>query len=223
MVLQYLHLRALQSSPSRRIFASLAAMILLVTSLCLSTFVRGAPSTFFASVLLTAASMAIAASYLCTAVYGGAAFLGAAFLRAVLSGQASIALAVSVVQVASSVIALWGSSPKSVSVEALITGERDDQAEEIAARIFFGVSAVFLSITLVAFAWLTRQSFYKSVISALEPHRGEGIPDEFTGLVTDERRSPSTETNLHVCQVFSKNLIFMFSIAYVFTVTLVSV
>ena len=46
------------------------------------------------------------ASYHCTAVYAGVVLFGAPFLWAVLSGQATIAVVVSAVQVASVIIAL---------------------------------------------------------------------------------------------------------------------
>ena len=212
-----------QSSPSRRIFTSIIAMILLVTSLCLSTLIRGTPSTFFAFALFNAASMAVAVSYLCTAVYAGAALLGTSFLQIVLSGQAAIGVAVSAVQVVSSMIALRGSPPKPLSMEIMRAESREDHVEEIAARIFFGISAIFLSIVLIVYTWLARQPFYKSVTSALEQHRRVGGVDERTRLVADDRRNSSTEPNSHVYQVFRQNLIFMFSIAYVLAVTLVSV
>jgi equilibrative nucleoside transporter 1/2/3 len=195
-------------------------MILLVTSLCLSTFIRGTPSTFFAFALFNAASMAVAVSYMCTAVYAGAALLGTSFLQIVLSGQAAIGVAVSAVQVVSSMVALRGPPSKFVSIEIMRADGREDHVEEIAARIFFGVSAIFLGIVLIAYTWLTRQSFYKSITSALEQHRRVG-DDERTRLVAENRRNPSTEPNSHVYQVFRQNLIFMFSITYVLAITLV--
>ncbi|KAH0840096.1 nucleoside transporter-domain-containing protein [Lanmaoa asiatica] len=209
-----------QSSPSRRIFASIIAMILLVISLCLSTFIQGTPSTFISFALFIATSLAVTSGYLSTAVYAGAALLGASFLQAVISGQAAVAVAVSAVQVASSMISIWSSSPKPTSMEVTRTDSRDDHPEEIAARIFFGVSAIFLGITLIAYTWLTRQSFYKSITGALEQHREVGDTDEHTRLVADDCRNPPTDANSHVYRVFRQNLIFMFSIAYVFIVTL---
>ena len=100
---------------------------------------------------------------------------------------------------------------------------RDDQAEALAARIFFGISAVFLCITLGSFTWLTRQPLYKSVTRALEQHHRAGVADEHSGLLVDNSRSPSSAPNSDIYQVFRQNLVFMFSIAYVFVVTLVSV
>jgi equilibrative nucleoside transporter 1/2/3 len=220
IISEHSRFRISQSSPSRRIFTSIIVMVLLVTSLCLSTFVRGTPSTFFAFALFNAASMAVTVSYLCTAVFAGAALLGTSFLQIVLSGQAAIGVAVSAVQVVSSMIALRGSPPKSVLIEIMRADGREDHVEEIAARIFFGVSAFFLCITLVAYTWLTRQPFYKSITSG--QHCRIGDPDERTALIVDDRRNTSTEPDSHVYQVFKQNLIFMFSIAYVLTITLVS-
>jgi equilibrative nucleoside transporter 1/2/3 len=197
-------------------------MILLVTSLCLSTFIRGTPSGFFSFALFSAASAAVTSGYLCTSIYAGASLLGASFLQTVISGQAAVAVGVSAVQVAGSMISLWGSSPEPVSMEVARADARDDQAEAKAARIFLGVSAILLGITLVAYTWLTRQPFYKSVIGALKPQHEVEDADERTGLVAGDRRNPPTEPSSHVYQVFRQNLIFMFSIAYVFAVTLVS-
>ena len=219
---EHLHLRTSQSSPSRRIFTSIIAMILLITSLCLSTFIRGTSSAFLSFALFNAASLGATSGYLCTAVYVGASLLGASFLQIVISGQAAVAVAVSVIQVASSMISLWGSSPESVSVKVARADAGGDQAEEIAARIFFSVSAILLGIALVAYTWLTRQPFYKSAIGALKPYQEVGDIDERTGLVAGDRRNSPTEPNSHVYRVFRQNLIFMFTIAYVFAVTLVS-
>ncbi|KAF8547949.1 hypothetical protein OG21DRAFT_1423952 [Imleria badia] len=205
------------SSPSRRILMSMIAMTLLVTSLCLSTFVRGTPSTFFAFALFIAASVAVADGYLCTAAYAGAALLGTSCLRIMFSGQAAIGVFVSAVQVASSMIALWGLSPKSVSMDVMVG---DDHAEDTATRILFGVSAVFLCITLFAYTRLTRQYFCSSATGALDHHRRAGDVDELTQLLPNDRRNPSTEPNSRVYQVLRRNLIFMFSIVYVFVVTL---
>jgi len=222
IVSEHSHFGISQSSHSRRIFMSVIAMLVFATFLCLSTFNRGTPFAFFAFALFNAACMAAAASYLSTSVYAGASVLGTSFLQPVLTGQAAIAVAVSAVQVASSMIALWVSSPKIVLTDIMRADSRDSQAEEIAARIIFGIGAIFLCITLVAYLWLTRQPFYKLVASTLEQYRKFGDPDELTVLVTDHRRNASTVTTSHVYQVFRKNSIFMFSLAYVFIVSLVS-
>jgi len=211
-----------QSSPSRRVFASLIAMIFLITSLCLITFIRGTPTAFFSFALFSAAAVAITSGYLCTAVFAGASLLGTSFLQIVISGHAAVAVAVSAVQVASSMISLRSSSPQSISMTVASADGRDDRPEDIAARIFFGVSAIFLGITLVAYTWLTKLPFYKSAVVTLEPDRRSGDTEERTRLVADDHRKPPTEPNSHVYQVFKQNLIFMFPIAYVFAVTLVS-
>ena len=181
---------------------------------------RATPSAFFAFTLINATLMAGINGYFSVAVYAGAALLGAPFLRAVFSGHAVIGVVVSAVQVVSSIIALQGSHSKFISMAG---DDSDDAAEEISARIFFGVSVIFFCTALAAFTWLTKQPFYISVTGALEQRsRGVERPDERTELIAQHHRNPSAEPNLHVYQVFRKNLIFMFSLTYVFTVTLVS-
>jgi len=138
----------------------------------------------------------------------------------VISGQAAVAVAVSAVQVISSLISLWGSSAKSVLAQATAVESTDGQAEELSAQIFFGVSALFLCVTLVAYTWLTRQPVYKSLTGVLEPQGEVGNTDELTGLVVDARRNPPTSANSRVFDVMKRNSSFMFSIAYVFAVTL---
>ena len=163
-------------------------------------------------------------SYLCAAVYARAALLGPSFLQSVLSGQGAIAVAISAVQVVSATISLWGLSPSSKPTVSMVIGadDKDYQPEEMAARIFFGVSALFLCTTLAAYTWLTRQTSYKLVISATKQKREVEHMDEHTGLVANDHRRVPSQANSRVYQVFKQNWVFMFSIAYVFTVTLVS-
>ena len=203
---------------------SIIALLVLATSLCLSTFSQGTPLLFFAFALFNAGSMAVAAGYLSTAVYAGAAVLGASFVQPALTGQSASGVAISAVQVASAMIALWGSSPRFVSIDVMRTNGGDGRAEEITARISFGVSVIFLCITLGFYRWLTRQPLYESVTGALEQSHKARDSDERTRLVVmDHRRNPRTAVpNSHVYHVFRRNMIFMFSLAYACTVHLVS-
>lgn len=197
-------------------------MTLCVTSLCLSTFIQGTPWIFFTFALLNTAIMAIASGYLCTAVYAVTAVLGASFLQIMISGQAAVGVAVSLVQVSSSIISLLGSPSQIASKLVVETDHTNHRAEELAARIFFGVSAIFILSVLVVYTWLTKQPYYQSIISAVEPRYEDGDTAERTGLIAGDRRGPPTASNSHVYQVLKQNLIFMFSIAFVFAVTLAS-
>jgi len=209
-----------QSSPSRRIFVTTNVAILLVMSLCISTFMQGTPSAFFLFVMFISASLAAVAGCMCTAVYAVASLFGVSFLQAVLSGHAAVAVAVSAVQLISSIISLWSSSPKLISAQVMVAESGADGAEELAARIFFSVSGVFLCVTLAAYAWLARQPFYKSLTKVLEQRGQVGDTDELTGLVADVYENPPTEDNSRIYSVLRQNWVFMLSIAYVFTVTL---
>lgn len=107
-------------------------------------------------------------------------------------------------------------------MEVMSADDRDYQAEGTAARIFFGVSALFLVITLATYMWLTRQTSYRSLISTVKQRSGIEDTDELTRLYADDRRRIPPKESSSVYGVLIRNWIFMFSIAHVFTVTLVS-
>ncbi|KAF8843172.1 hypothetical protein BDN67DRAFT_897852 [Paxillus ammoniavirescens] len=218
----YCTITSKQSSPSRRTFASITAMVLFVTSLCFSTFIRGSPSAFFSFVLFSSACLAVSAGYLATSVYAEAALLGTSHLQTVMSGQAAVAVAVSAVQVASSAVSVWGSTPSTIATFVASGGAGDGQAEEMAARIFFGVSTVFLAFTLAAYTWLTRQPAYMLTVGHLEQHHKgrDGDAEELRGLIGSGPDNVPSDPRMHVLGVLKENFIFMFSIAYVYVVTL---
>ena len=191
---------------------------LFIVSLCLSTFVRGTPWAFFSFALFDALSLAAASSYMGAAVYARAALLGPPFLQSVLSGQAAIGVAISAVQVVSAAM-----SVPTTLVVTLVADESDYLAHGMTARIFFGISTVFLITTLAAYAWLMKQAFYKSVTGAAKQQGAVQDIDELTGLVSsDDRRNIVAEASSPVYGILKRNWVFMFSIAYVFAVTLVS-
>ncbi|KAG9313824.1 nucleoside transporter-domain-containing protein [Chiua virens] len=220
----YCTLTSRKSSASRRIFASMSVTVVLVALLFTSTFIRGTAASFVAFSLLVAAAMAVTNSYLTTAVMAGAAILGPEFLKMTLAGQSAIAVVVSVVQLASAVISLWGSKPStSISLELFGGNVKDSRAEDVAARIFFGVATLFVLVSLFAYAWLQRQPFYRQVTSPLEGRRREipcGEIDERTGLVADNRPKTQTQDSSRFFKVLKQNAVFMFCISYSFLVTL---
>ncbi|KIJ70470.1 hypothetical protein HYDPIDRAFT_78688 [Hydnomerulius pinastri MD-312] len=211
-----------QSSPSRRTFSSIVVLVVFVSLLFFSTFIQGTPSGFFSFVLFSSVCLAACAAYLSTAVYAGAALFGGSYLQYVLSGQAAVAVAVSAVQVASSAVSVWGSTPNTIAAFIAGGGATDGKAEEVAARIFFGVSIVFSGFTFAAYTWLTRQPVYKATVGVLEQQYKIGSEDveERRGLVSHGPSSAISDPKTHALRVLKENFIFMFSIAYVFVVTL---
>ena len=211
-----------QSSPSRRIFASIIATSIIMATLWISTFIQGTPSTFFGFVLFNTALIAITSSYLCAAVYAQAALLGPSLLQVVISGEAAIAVAMSVVQVVSAVTSVWGFSPTPTVIMGVLDAEAAEyEVEEVAARIFFGFSALFLVLGLAAYTRLTKQTSCDSRIGSSKHLSDVEDANEHIGLLSGVHRSLMEGTSL-VYRILKQNWMFMFSIAYVHTVTLVS-
>ncbi|KAH7888023.1 nucleoside transporter-domain-containing protein [Phlebopus sp. FC_14] len=214
-----------QASPSRRVFGSIVVLIFSTSLLFISTFIRATPSIFAAFILLSAVCFAASSAYISTSVYAGAALLGPSYLQSMMSGQAAIAFGLSAVQVAGSAVSVWGATPESIAYFVAHGDAGDGRAEEVAARIFFGISTAFLALTFVSYAWLTRQPIYKSAVGVLErTHKvavvQEEDDEELRGLMSDGPSSASLDSRTHIYRVCKENFIFMFSVAYVFSVTL---
>lgn len=213
-----------QSSPSRRIFWSAASVTLIIVLLFFSTFGRYQPSTFFFFAILCAISLAICVSYLSTATYAGASLFGASYMQSMISGQAAIAVVVSVVQVVTSASSVWGSTPEAIAAFISNDGVEDGTAEQDSARTFFGISALFMISTFMAYAWMARLPTYKATVGTLEQNvKPEGVLDSADGtrrLVCRDTDQASLEERNQIIRVFKANIIYEFALAYVFVITL---
>ena len=169
--------------------------------------------------------MSASGACLSTAIFAAAALLGRPYMQIMVSGQAAVGVVVSTVQLVSAVISVWGASPEAIAAFIADDGIGEGVAEEQAAQIFFGVSVLFMASTLAAHLWLTRQPLYKSTVGHTDMHKPQATIED-----TEERRgliaavgpsaSPSDSAS-DVLRVFKANVIFMFSVAYIFMVTLV--
>lgn len=138
-----------------------------------------------------------------------------------MSGQAAVAVAVSSVQVISSAISVYGSTPLTPVMSAT---DRDGKAEEESARIFFGVSALYAIATLLAYRWLASLPVYTKTMGALEDNLRARVAldeaDELQALLPPAL--PDSAGGNHILRVLKTNFIYNFAVGYVFTVTLVS-
>ncbi|KAI6034106.1 nucleoside transporter-domain-containing protein [Pisolithus microcarpus] len=220
----YCTMTSKQSSPSRRVLSSIIVLTVFVFLFFLSTFAQINPSIFFAFVLVCSIAMSASGVYLSTAVYAGAALLGGPYMQSTVSGQAAIAVIVSTVELISSSLSVWGASPEAIATFIAEDGIGDGKTEESAARVFFGVSVLFMASTFVASVWLTKQPLYKSTVGILDhqPKAPEGTEDdeERHGLATSTQSIPLSSPSLDLWQVFKANFSFMLSTAYTFIATL---
>ncbi|KAG1908106.1 uncharacterized protein F5891DRAFT_1124004 [Suillus fuscotomentosus] len=141
VTLGYAIMTSKQSSPSRRAFWSTASTSAIVTILFLTTFLPLSPAPFFYFIMISAFCLSGCASYLSNSVFAGAALFGAPYMQSMMSGQAAVASSVSA-------ISIWGTTPVALAIGDT---DPDGQAEEKSARIFFGISALFMIATLLAY------------------------------------------------------------------------
>lgn len=213
-----------QSSPSRRVFWSAASVALIIVLLFFSTFGSYQPSTFFLFAILCAISLAICASYLSTATFAGASLFGAPYMQSMISGQAAIAVVVSVVQVVSSALSVWGSTPDAIVAFISNDGVGDGIAEQDSARTFFGISALFMISTFMAYAWMARLPAYKATVGILEQDMklkgASGGTDDTGGLIFRDTDQASLEEKNRIIRVFKANILYELALAYVYVITL---
>ncbi|KAG6328807.1 hypothetical protein ID866_10281 [Astraeus odoratus] len=213
-----------QSSPSRRVFGSTVIVTFFMSLLFLSTIIQIDSSSFFSFVLFSSFFMSAARSYLATAVYAGAALLGGSCMQATMSGQAAVAVAVSIVELISTSVSVWRASSGSLVAFAVDSSVREGRTEELAARMFFGISVVFMAFIFAAYVWLIKQPLYEARVGLLELDHRKPYADnaeECRPLLSDSATSsPMSSSPSDVWRVFKANFIFLFSAAYVFAVTL---
>lgn len=141
-----------------------------------------------------------------------------------ISGQAAIAVVVSVVQVVTSASSVWGSTPEAIAAFISNDGIEDGTAEQDSARFFFGISALFMISTFMAYAWMAGLPTYKAIVGTLEQNvKPEGVLDSADGtgrLVCRDTDQASLEERNQIIRVFKVNIIYEFALAYVFVITL---
>ncbi|TRM68483.1 nucleoside transporter-domain-containing protein [Schizophyllum amplum] len=196
---------------SKQIFVTLIGLSVLSALLSISTFIRAPPGAFFAFVILNGVVQAAFGSFLQSSVIAVASLFGPPAVQALMSGQAAVAVAISIVQVISAAGSVWTHD------DSLLLS--DGTAEARSAFVFFTLSALYLLVVAGAHAWMVAQPVYRSVASALEPHRkADGTPDERHALVSAGPTEGSASAQ--IWRVARSNVLYEIAVAYVFVVTL---
>lgn len=142
-----------------------------------------------------------------------------------ISGQAAIAVVVSVVQVVTSTLSVWGSTPETIAAFISHDGIGDGMAEQDSARIFFGISALFMVSTFMAYAWMAQLPAYKATVGILEQkvklEGALGSANGTGGLVFRDTHQASLEERNQIIRVFKANILYELALAYVYVITLV--
>ncbi|KAH0587176.1 hypothetical protein H2248_005984 [Termitomyces sp. 'cryptogamus'] len=205
-----------RTSPSRQIRQCLMWLSIFCLLLTISTYVRLPASLFMALTLLNGAAQSALGSYLQTSVVAVASLFGPQALQSMMSGQAAVAVAVSGVQVMSSALFVWKSTPEQITANAV-----NGDAERDSARVFFALSTFFLLISAFAHNILVSKTTYKILVESLEykmiPETGS--VEHGQALTSLGRENFAAEWN-RIMRVAKANISFELAVAYVFIVTL---
>lgn len=194
-----------QSTNSRRALLSIAALTILTLMLTLSTYFHPSAEVFFVFTILNGVAQAAAGSYLQTSVIAVASLFGPTALQSMMSGQAAIAVAVSGVEVVSAAISLRNPPAPGATV--------DSEPEEKSAFLFFALSTLFYLVSAAAHVQLTRIPAYHELVGRFNQasHQVGG---------SDSARE---EKRTQLLRIAKTNVVFNFSVAYVFITTLVRI
>lgn len=150
-----------------------------------------------------------------------AALFGPAAMQAVMSGQAFVGVVVSGVQLLSAAASIHSAE----AARAMNVSYDKGAAEARAARLFFGLSSVFLCVTLAAYAWLIRIPEYNAVVRPFEDVKSNRLGNEernpLRGEDSDAVLAPPEKDFEQIVRVAKMNSVYEFTVAYVFVVTLV--
>ncbi|GJE84933.1 equilibrative nucleoside transporter 1 [Phanerochaete sordida] len=191
-----------QSTNSRRALLSIAALTILTLMLTLSTYFHPSAEVFFVFTILNGVAQAAAGSYLQTSVIAVASLFGPTALQSMMSGQAAIAVAVSGVEVVSAAISLRNPPAPGAAVDA--------EPEEKSAFLFFALSTLFYLVSAAAHMQLTRIPAYHELVGRFN-HASHQVGG--SDSAREEKRS-------QLLRIAKTNVVFNFSVAYVFITTL---
>ena len=165
-------------------------------------------------------------SYLQSSVIAVASLFGPGAVQAVMSGQAAVAVAVSTVQLVSAAVSLarekGGTPGRELSFDFPSPPERHGwRPEETSAFIFFGLSTVFLGVSVLAHSLLLRMPAYEALVVPSERKRAVGVGEREALLVSEGLEEERETTNERIWRVAKANWAYEVALAYVFIVTLV--
>lgn len=162
-------------------------------------------------------ALAAAGSYMQTSVTAVASLFGPTVLQSLMSGQGLVAVILSTVQFISATTSLRISE----------VGPTDGVAETRSARLFLGISTIYLFACVAANAWMTRLPSYRAVVPNDEPwirrrlsvsaSLGSPIPSSRSASVPDSKAMWNG-----ILRVARRNIIYELAVTCVFMVTLVS-
>lgn len=232
LMLTYTTATAATASKTYRIRASSTVLALLFFVLTLSTVSGTSGTSYFVFIMIIDALLALGASVLNTTVVALAALFGPGAMQACFAGQAAVGVVVSALQFLGAFFSsVADSKPERQTVDAQVGP----------AAAFFGLSTIFVLLSLIAHSLLLRTPEYTDVVKQWEagnvllveePDRPEYSDED--GVDQEERRNilspvddfgvevPQVKDRVSIWEVAKINKSYNLAVGFCFAVTLVS-
>ncbi|KAG8821438.1 hypothetical protein FRC18_011331 [Serendipita sp. 400] len=176
-----------KSSKSSRIIFSHGILTITLGSLFLSTLIPSRPLPFFIFSLTVGAIQAAAVSFLLTAVVAYAAYFGPMAMQSIMSGQAAVAVVVSIIQL----ITILSTSSRGHHTTTPATEPQPTKTPvSRSASYFFFISTMALSFSYMAYRRLTRMPLFRSTVSTFEAAKVNQETAQYAALPEDEPTVP---------------------------------
>ena len=165
-----------QVPKTRRIRMTCAALAVLMATMFILTWIPTHPTVFFVFVLANAVSQSIVCSYFSSSVVATSSYFGPIAMQALMTGQAAVAVIISLIQVIITSLSLDDNPVKRRE-------EKGRAPEDNSASLFFFLTFTGLLVALLAHAYLVRLPIYRNVAAPFE--MGKVIEtEEEEGLMT---------------------------------------
>ena len=147
-----------------------------MAALFILTWIPTHPTVFFVFVLANAVTQSIVCSYFSSSVVATSSYFGPCAMQALMTGQAAVAVIISLIQVTVTALSLGDNSLQR-------RGEEERAAEDSSASLFFSLATAGLLVAFFAHAHLIRMPIYRNVAAPFE--MGKVIEtEEEEGLMT---------------------------------------
>ena len=165
------------------------ALSVLLFSIAVSAFIPSAPESYYGFSFTNAALQSVICVYLSTSVTALASFFGPLAIQHVMSGQAAVAVVISIAQLVSTILAVGAKEGLEGGQEVLAVGMG---SEDTSAAIFFSISTSIIVCALVAHWYLRRMPIYREVVGSFETRTGNRLGEEAALLPAETRGVHST-------------------------------
>jgi len=166
-------------------------------SIAVSAFIPSAPESYFGFSFTNATLQSAIGVYLSTSVTALASFFGPLAIQHVMSGQAAVAVVISIAQLFSAILAMGAKTNIKEGQKSLVAGM---ESADTSAAIFFSISTFIMVCALVAHWYLRRMPVYREVVGSFAPHVGNRLEEE-EALLPPGAREPEPSSPVKVFRV----------------------